>query len=78
MLEGVHRFNGDASPISGEVIGLFPFSLPAAVDRRNWARAGAEVEYLFNDSLLLSSDFHISSAGQDPLVSGGISFKLTF
>ena len=78
MVEGVHRLNTDAPPVSGQVIGLFPFSLPGIAGRRNWARAGAEVEYLYNDSLLLSSDFHVSSKGEDPQISGSVSLKVIF
>jgi outer membrane autotransporter protein len=43
LLEGVHRFNDSAAPISGEVIGLFPFALSGEDYNRNWLRFGAGV-----------------------------------
>jgi len=43
LVEGVHRFTGSAAPISGDVIGLFPFELPGAAYNQNWLRAGVGV-----------------------------------
>jgi len=43
LLEGVHRFNESAAPISGKVIGLFPFELAGQDYNRNWLRAGVGV-----------------------------------
>jgi outer membrane autotransporter protein len=43
LLAAVHRFNSWADPISGDVIGLFPFELPATAYNQNWLRAGLGV-----------------------------------
>lgn len=43
-LEQVHRFQKDGTVTSGQVIGLFGFSLPGQSYKTDWLRAGAGVE----------------------------------
>jgi probable HAF family extracellular repeat protein len=43
-LEAAHRFERNGTASSGEVIGLFPFSLDGRKNQRNWLRAGIGVE----------------------------------
>ena len=43
LVEGVHRFNDSTMPITGEVIGLFPFEFLGTDYNQNWLRAGLGV-----------------------------------
>ena len=43
-LEGVHRFNDTGAAASGDVAGLFGFSLPGQTYKRNWMRAAVGLE----------------------------------
>jgi probable HAF family extracellular repeat protein len=44
LLEGVHRNQGRAPAVRGEVLGLFDFELPGATYKRNWLRLGVGFE----------------------------------
>jgi probable HAF family extracellular repeat protein len=78
MAEGVHRFDDNGPTLSGQVIGLFSFSLPGADNEDTWARVGAELEHYFGNNILLSASVNGSSDGEDPDVSGGLSLKISF
>lgn len=43
-LEGVHRFNDTGATASGDVAGLYGFSLPGQNYRRDWLRAAVGIE----------------------------------
>ena len=43
-LEGVHRFSDTGAAASGDVAGLFGFSLPGQTYKRNWLRAAVGLE----------------------------------
>ena len=77
LVEGVHRFDDDPD-LSGQVIGLFSFSLPGTDNEQTWARIGAELEHRFRKNMVLSVSLMGSSEGEDPDVSGGLSLKMTF
>ncbi|HSG92644.1 MAG TPA: autotransporter outer membrane beta-barrel domain-containing protein, partial [Methylotenera sp.] len=78
MVEGVHRLDNDESNISGNVLGLFEFSLPGNNNKTNWSRIGGEVEHYFSPDLRVLASLNASSSGEDPDVSGGINLAYSF
>ncbi len=74
----IHTPNRSASPLSGQVLGLFPFAISDLEQQENWMRGGVEVEQRLWDIAILSAVVNVSSTGADPIVSGGVSLKVTW
>lgn len=78
MVEAVHRMDGENPALNGQVIGLYRFSVPAQGTPHDWGRLGFEVEHHLSRSSLLSISLNGSSRGEDPDLSGAISFRMGF
>jgi probable HAF family extracellular repeat protein len=77
-VEAVHRFDQSSAATSGQVIGLFGFDLPGIDHKQNWMRVGLELDHSLSRSKTLSLSMHVSSAGEDPSYSAGVSLKVGF
>lgn len=44
LAEGVHRFEEEGAPTTGQMLGLFGFSFPGQAYRQDWLHAGAGIE----------------------------------
>ncbi|MBJ3783500.1 autotransporter domain-containing protein [Devosia sediminis] len=75
--EVAHR-TGSAPTASGQVDGLFAFSLGGGQQSNTWLRVGAELDHKINESLSLSGSVHFATAGRDPSVAGSIGLKGAF
>jgi hypothetical protein len=78
MAEAVHRFDGSGAAFSGEVIDMFPFSIPGGENRQNWIRLGGEIDHQINKGDFISFSLMRSSKGEDADVSGAVSWKIAF
>lgn len=76
-LEAVHRFEDRTSATSGEVTGLFDFSLPGEDVRNDWVKAGAGIEGLIGPgkaTVMLNG----TSKSEMPNLWLAASYQLTF
>ncbi|MBP2870030.1 MULTISPECIES: autotransporter outer membrane beta-barrel domain-containing protein [Pseudomonas] len=76
-LEAVHRFEDRTSGVSGEVTGVFDFSLPGEQVRNDWVKAGAGIEGLIGPgkaTLMLNG----TSKSEMPNLWLAASYQLTF
>ncbi len=77
-VEAVHRFDDSGPNTHGQIVGLFDFDLPGADLEQDWIRLGLEVDQSIGKNQTLSASLHASSEGQDPSISGAVSFKIAF
>jgi probable HAF family extracellular repeat protein len=70
-LEGVHRFEDNGSGSSGQVIGLWSFSVPGQSLKQDWARAIVDLDYRLSKTSLLTVSASGATPGGD--VSWGVS-----
>lgn len=75
--EGVHRFDNDGPSLSGREVGGFgiSFNIPGDDIEQDWVRGGGEVEYAINAGSMIAFSLNGSSEGQDPDISGAITFR---
>lgn len=78
MLEGIYRFDDEGDDLQGQVIGLYSVTRPYEDTNESWVRAGAELEYRLGEYSLISVSLNGASRGEDPDVSGAISFRMAF
>ena len=78
MFEVVHRFDDEGNDLQGQVIGLYSVTMPGESVNQNWVRAGVELDYHINKTSLITVSLNGSSRGEDPDVSGAISFIMGF
>jgi probable HAF family extracellular repeat protein len=64
-IEGVHRFGGTGSGVSGDMIGLFNFSLPGTSFSNDWVRVTAGVDQRLGPGVLYAN-VAVASRGEDP------------
>jgi uncharacterized protein with beta-barrel porin domain len=64
-LGGVHRFDGKTSGVSGDMIGLFNFSLPGASLSHDWARVSAGIDQKIGPGVFYAN-VTAASRGEDP------------
>ncbi len=79
--EAAHRFDSHNAAIQGSlnVLGVgFGFNLPGEKISQNWMRAGAEVDYKFNEKNLINASSFIATSGQDADISAALSWKVLF
>lgn len=77
-VELVHSFKPSTSEVSGTVIGVTNFSLPATGDSQTWIRSRIDAEYKINESSNVDASLFASTDGNDPSLSAAVSFKLAF
>ncbi|WP_072866585.1 autotransporter domain-containing protein [Devosia limi] len=75
--EVAHR-SGTAPGASGQVDGLFAFSLGGGRQSQTWVRAGVELDHKITDNLSLSTSVHLATAGRDPSIAGSLGVKAVF
>ena len=73
-LEVAHR-TGTAAGASGNVPGLFNFSLGGGTYSQTWARAGLELDHKVTDNLSLSASTHLATSGRDPSIAMSVGLK---
>ena len=78
ITEAVHRFDKNGANFSGEVVGLFPFSIPGSENRQDWIRLGGEIDHQIDKDSFVSFSLMRSSKGEDADVSGAVSWKGNF
>jgi len=76
-LEVAHR-TGTAPQASGNVDGLFDFSLGGGSYSQTWARTGFELDHAVNDHLALSTSAHLATNGRDPSIAASFGIKGSF
>ncbi len=74
-VEAVHRFDDSNAGTSGQVVGLFGFDLPGTDVNQDWLRVGVEMDHRLGKNRTISASLHVSSAGEDPSYSAGVSLK---
>ncbi|NBX66510.1 MAG: autotransporter domain-containing protein [Proteobacteria bacterium] len=77
-MEAVHRFDRNSAKSSGEVIGLFDFNQPGEDIQQNWGRLGMDIDHRIDESSVISVSAHAATRGEDPDISGSISYKYSF
>jgi len=78
IAEVVHRFDKSGAAFSGEVVDMFPFSIPGSENRQDWVRLGGEIDYQVDQDSFISFSLMRSSRGEDADVSGALSWKTAF
>ncbi|MGJ8641551.1 MAG: autotransporter domain-containing protein [Opitutaceae bacterium] len=78
ILEGVYRMDKDNEAFSGEVIGLFPFSIDGKDNNQTWMRVGGEISHQLRDNMMLTGTLFGAKHGEDPEVSGAINLNYLF
>jgi len=63
--EAAHRFENNASGVSGKVIGLWSFSLQGQNIKQTWARLTADVDHRFTDKVALTVGANAATSGGD-------------
>jgi uncharacterized protein with beta-barrel porin domain len=76
-LEVAHR-TGTSASATGNVPGLFNFSLGGGTYSQTWARVGAELDHAFSDTLSMSTSLHLASNGRDPSIAASAGIKGAF
>ena len=76
-LEGVHRFDGRGPSLSGREIGGFGFAFDLPGDKidRTWVRGSGELEYRIDQASMVGLSLSGASQGQDPDISGAITYR---
>ena len=76
-LEGVHRFDGRGPSLSGREIGGFGFAFDLPGDKidRTWVRGSGELEYRIDQASLVGLSLSGASQGEDPDISGAITYR---
>lgn len=78
IFEAVYRFDEDNDDFSGEVIGLFDFSISGASNEQDWIRGGAEVSHRIAGNQMLTATIFGATRGEDPEMSIGLNYQLLF
>jgi hypothetical protein len=76
-LEGVHQFNDQGSGATGQVLGLFTFTVPGPQYKQNWMRAGVGLNAKLGGgtaSLMVNA----TTEGQDPSYWISASYRIAF
>lgn len=77
--EWVHRFKTGPAALSGSIIGVGAFAVAAPAPRRDWGRAGTDLDLNIGKSALLSLSAHaMVGQGEDARLGGSISFRFAF
>jgi uncharacterized protein with beta-barrel porin domain len=76
-LEVAHR-TGTASIASGQVDGLFNFSLGGGTYGQTWGRLGLELDHKLSEQVSVSGSVHLASNGRDPSVAVSAGLKGAF
>ncbi|MDO9405823.1 MAG: autotransporter domain-containing protein [Polaromonas sp.] len=77
-LEGVHRLDGSAPRVSGQVLGLFAFDHAGIKTRQTWVRAGLDVDHRINPRMTVGLSLHAASRGDDPTLSAAATLRVGF
>ncbi len=79
-IEGVRRFDDSGPALTGQDVGGFgiSFDLPGDDIERSWVRGGVEVDYTTSTSSMISMSLNSTGRGQDPSVSGAVSYRKKF
>ncbi len=79
-LEWIHRFDKSESGFSGTDIdhGALPFDVAGAAIHSNQARLGIDVDHKVNPTTMLNFSAHVTSVGEAPDVSTGLSLRRAF
>lgn len=78
IFEAVYRIDDDSAGFSGQVIGLFGFSIPGAKNNQEWLRIGAEIEHQIDENKIITATVFGSTRGEDPEISTAVNFKINF
>lgn len=78
IFEGVYRIDDSNAGFSGQVIGLFGFSIPGAKNNQEWVRIGAEIEHQIDDNKIITATVFGATRGEDPEVSTAVNFRINF
>ncbi len=77
--EWVHRLKTGPAALSGSIIGVGAFAVAAPAPRRDWGRAGTDLDFGIGKSALLSLSAHaMVGQGEDARLGGSISFRVAF
>ncbi|MBI2788684.1 MAG: autotransporter domain-containing protein [Elusimicrobia bacterium] len=76
-LEAAHRFEKSGAATSGQVLGLFSFTLPGQEVKRDWLRGGAGVDVKFGDGIV-SAMLNATTQGADPSYWLNLGYQLAF
>lgn len=76
-LEAAHRFEKSGAATSGQVLGLFSFTLPGQEVKRDWLRAGAGVDVKLGDGVV-SAMLNATTQGADPSYWLNLGYQLAF
>jgi len=78
IFEGVYRIDDNNAGFSGQVIGLFGFSIPGAKNNQEWVRIGAEIEHQIDENKIITATVFGSTRGEDPELSTAVNFRINF
>jgi probable HAF family extracellular repeat protein len=76
--ELTHRFDDNYGGGTGEVIGLFSFTLPEQDIKTTWGRIGLDLEHRYDNGVKVMATTFLASSGQDPDVSGALNIQIPF
>lgn len=76
-LEAAHRFEKSGAATSGQVLGLFSFTLPGQEIKRDWLRGGAGVDVKLGDGVV-SAMLNATTQGADPSYWLNLGYQLAF
>lgn len=78
VLDGVRRLDDASDALSGQVLGLYGFSVPGENVRKDWVRLGVDADYRFTENAGLVFSVKASDQGEDPDWSAALSMQLAF
>lgn len=76
--EVAHRFQDTTHGTSGQVLGLWSFSLPGEKLRQDWTRVTVDVDHRFSDKSLLTFGANVASTGGDPSWGVTMGWRMAF
>lgn len=77
-LEAVHRFEGNGSGSSGQVIGLGSFSMPGQALKQDWARAIVDLDHRLSRNSLISLSANGATTGGDASWGVSLGYRMAF
>jgi probable HAF family extracellular repeat protein len=77
-LEAAHRFESNGSGASGQVVGLWSFSLPGQTLKQDWARAIVDLDHRLSKTSLVTVSANGASTGGDASWGVSLGYRAAF
>ena len=77
-VEVVHRLQDANHGVSGQVLGLWRFSLPGEKLKQDWARLTVDLDHRLSSKSLITLGANVASSGSDPSWGVTVGYRMAF